>query len=131
VSSSPAPGSGRRHSLARGLAILVLPASIIPVLLCGPTLLRAPHRLLRQVEAAVQRMEADHSSAAHHPMPAAPAAAATRAGGAQLVRSTAARAGSTDAHHVQRAVAHHHHGRRAHAKRTRRGHGGPRRSAKR
>jgi len=53
---------GRIASFKRALAIMLLPASILPVPLLGPTLLRAPRRLWRQVSADVQRMEQHHSS---------------------------------------------------------------------
>jgi hypothetical protein len=43
-------------SVNRGLAVLLLPASIIPLPFLGPTLLRAPHRLYRQSAADVQRL---------------------------------------------------------------------------
>jgi hypothetical protein len=51
-----APARGRTASVKRGLAILLLPASIIPLPFLGPTLLRAPHRLYRQASADVQRL---------------------------------------------------------------------------
>jgi len=55
-----APPQERRRtsgSLRRALAILVLPASIVPVFFIGPTLLRSPERLARQASAAIQRLE--------------------------------------------------------------------------
>jgi hypothetical protein len=47
----------RLDSLKRALAMLLLPASIVPVPLLGPTLLRAPHRLWRQASAEIQRLQ--------------------------------------------------------------------------
>ena len=47
----------RPGSLRRALAMLVLPASIMPVIFLGPTLLRSPQHLLRQAAAEVQRLE--------------------------------------------------------------------------
>jgi hypothetical protein len=37
--------------------MLVLPASILPVVFLGPTLLRAPHKLWREAGAELQRLE--------------------------------------------------------------------------
>lgn len=59
VAATP-PASGRRSridSLKRALAILLLPASILPVPLLGPTLLRSPHKLWRQASAEIQRLQ--------------------------------------------------------------------------
>jgi hypothetical protein len=50
--------TGLRRSLTRGLAMALLPASMLPVLLAGPALLRAPRTLWRQAWADVQRMQA-------------------------------------------------------------------------
>jgi len=50
--------------LRRGLAMLLLPASIVPVLFLGPALLRAPGRLSRQAASEIQRLAAP---AAHAP----------------------------------------------------------------
>jgi len=44
-------------TLRRALAMLLLPASILPVALLGPALLHAPHRLLRQAGAAIEHLE--------------------------------------------------------------------------
>ena len=49
---------GVRGSLARALAMVLLPASMVPVLLAGPALVRAPRTLVRQAWADVQRMQA-------------------------------------------------------------------------
>jgi hypothetical protein len=50
------------------LAVLLVPAAIIPVVLLGPGLLRAPARLTRQAHAAVQRLEVALAPARpHHP----------------------------------------------------------------
>ncbi len=58
-----APRGGLSRALARGLAMVLLPASILPVVLAGPALLRAPRTLWRQTWADVQRMQA--GSATH------------------------------------------------------------------
>ena len=50
--------AGWRRSLTRGLAMALVPASMLPVLLAGPALLRAPRTLWRQAWADVQRMQA-------------------------------------------------------------------------
>jgi hypothetical protein len=55
--ASPTPRRTVRASLARALAMALLPASIVPVLLAGPALVRAPHTLWRQISADVQRLE--------------------------------------------------------------------------
>ncbi|HEX5853846.1 MAG TPA: hypothetical protein VFY36_12215 [Solirubrobacteraceae bacterium] len=55
--------AGASRSLRRALAMVLLPASILPVLLAGPALVRAPRTLWRQAWADVQRMQA--GSAAH------------------------------------------------------------------
>jgi hypothetical protein len=60
---------GRRsrvsRSLTRALAMVLLPASIVPVLLAGPALLRAPRTLWRQTWADVQRMQAGSATHSH------------------------------------------------------------------
>jgi hypothetical protein len=59
VASSAAPigpPRGRRASVKRALAILLLPASIIPVVFLGPSLLRAPRHLWRMTYADVHRL---------------------------------------------------------------------------
>jgi hypothetical protein len=57
-----APGAGEPRtaffSLRRGLAMLLLPAAIVPVPFLGPALLRSPGHLARETEAAVERLEA-------------------------------------------------------------------------
>jgi hypothetical protein len=45
-------------SLERLLAKALLPASILPVVLFGPALLRAPEKLWREARAEVQRLQA-------------------------------------------------------------------------
>ncbi len=57
--------AGLRRSLTRVLAMALLPASMLPVLLAGPALLRAPRTLWRQAWADVQRMQA--STHTHKP----------------------------------------------------------------
>jgi hypothetical protein len=57
--------AGITRSLARALAMVLLPASIVPVLLAGPALLRAPRTLWRQTWADVQRMQAGSATHSH------------------------------------------------------------------
>jgi hypothetical protein len=59
----------------RILTMLVLPASLLPVLLLGPGMLRAPRKLARQEWAAVVRLERRLQPARSHPLPAPPARA--------------------------------------------------------
>lgn len=54
--SAPAPARARL-TFKRVLAMLVLPASLLPVLLLGPGMLRAPRKLTREAWAGVQRLE--------------------------------------------------------------------------
>jgi hypothetical protein len=49
--------AGATGSLQRALAIALLPASILPVVLFGPALLRAPEKLWREARAEVQRLQ--------------------------------------------------------------------------
>jgi hypothetical protein len=49
--------AGALSSLRRVLAMALLPASILPVALFGPALLRAPERLWLQARAEVQRLQ--------------------------------------------------------------------------
>jgi hypothetical protein len=49
--------AGATGSLQRALAIVLLPASILPVVLFGPALLRAPEKLWREARAEVQRLQ--------------------------------------------------------------------------
>jgi hypothetical protein len=56
VASTAAPARTRSASLKRGLAMLLLPASIVPVVFLGPSLLRAPRRLWRMTYADVHRV---------------------------------------------------------------------------
>lgn len=49
-----APGTGVARRTRRVLAMLVLPASIVPVLVTGPALVRAPQRLWREISADIQ-----------------------------------------------------------------------------
>jgi len=59
-----APGVGPAHRLAstlrRALAMLLLPASILPVALLGPALLHAPHQLLHEAATDIHQL-AGHS----------------------------------------------------------------------
>jgi hypothetical protein len=58
-------------SLERVLARALLPASIMPVVLFGPALLRAPEKLWREARAEVQRLQgprpAPHAQARRTP----------------------------------------------------------------
>jgi hypothetical protein len=49
---------GPLDSLRRALAVALLPLSILPVVLFGPALLRAPQKLWREAQAEVQRLQA-------------------------------------------------------------------------
>jgi hypothetical protein len=49
--------AGAMGSLRRALAIALLPASIVPVALFGPALLRAPEKLWREARAEIQRLQ--------------------------------------------------------------------------
>jgi hypothetical protein len=72
----PAGEVGWRASdvLGRIVAMLLLPLSIAPVLLLGPSVLRAPVALSREAWGEVQRLERSlqpaHSSHPHAPAPA-------------------------------------------------------------
>lgn len=61
VGATALPGPRHRGialvTIRRWAAMLVLPASILPVVFLGPTLLRAPHKLWRQAGAELQRLE--------------------------------------------------------------------------
>jgi len=64
----PGAGGGRAGGrLARLLAIALLPASIVPVCLLGPALLRAPQRLWREAAAEVARLQAHPSGGRRAP----------------------------------------------------------------
>ncbi len=54
----------------RVLAMLVLPASLLPVTLLGPGLLRAPRRLARESWAGLVRLERDVAPGRAHVAPA-------------------------------------------------------------
>jgi hypothetical protein len=51
--------------MKRALAMLVLPASILPVFLTGPALLRAPEGLWRQISADVRGAPGPSASHQH------------------------------------------------------------------
>jgi hypothetical protein len=55
-------GAELKDRLTRGLAASVLVASILPVVLLGPSLLRAPLKLGRELHADVQRLLAPRST---------------------------------------------------------------------
>lgn len=59
----------------RVLAMLVLPASLLPVTLLGPGLLRAPRKLARQAWAGVVRLERELAPGRPRVAPAPPALA--------------------------------------------------------
>jgi hypothetical protein len=54
------------ESLKRVLAQALLPASILPVLLLGPGLVRAPQTLWRRVSAEVRRLDAPGGASGRH-----------------------------------------------------------------
>ena len=54
------------ESLQRVLAQALLPASIVPVLLLGPGLVRAPQTLWRRVSAEVRRLDAPGGASGRH-----------------------------------------------------------------
>jgi hypothetical protein len=66
----PAPARPRQaiESLGRIFAMLLLPLSIAPVLLLGPSVLRAPIALFNEAWGDVQRLERDLLPA-HHARP--------------------------------------------------------------
>jgi len=74
-------------AIRRGLAQALLPASILPVLLLGPGLVRSPERLFRQASAELQRLtdRGGGGGTVHHRRPAlstptAPAVSTTTRG---------------------------------------------------
>jgi hypothetical protein len=68
--AAPARRDGVLGSLGRALAMLLLPASIVPVLVFGPQLVRAPEKLWREDRAAVQRLaESRRPAVLHEPSP--------------------------------------------------------------
>jgi hypothetical protein len=72
-----AGGAARGLTLKRALAMLVLPASLVPVVLLGPGLLHAPRKLGRQAWAGVVRLERE--LAPGRPRVSAPTPALARA----------------------------------------------------
>jgi hypothetical protein len=56
--------AGPIDALRRALAVALLPLSILPVVLFGHALLRAPEKLWREAQAEVQRLEAPPHSPA-------------------------------------------------------------------
>lgn len=64
-----ARGPGALASIRRWIAMLVLPASILPVLFLGPTLLRAPHKLWREAGAELQRLQEKRDGHSGAPAP--------------------------------------------------------------
>jgi hypothetical protein len=61
-----ASSGGALSTLRRALAIALLPASIVPVVLFGPALLRAPEKLWREARAEVQRLQTPRPSPRAH-----------------------------------------------------------------
>ncbi len=55
--AAQAGASPPKLTLKRIAAMLVLPASLLPVVLLGPGVLRAPRKLIRQAAADVERLE--------------------------------------------------------------------------
>jgi hypothetical protein len=72
---TPSAAVAPKLTLRRILTMLVLPASLLPVLLLGPGMLRAPRKLTRQAWADVQRLERRLEPARHRTPPAPPARA--------------------------------------------------------
>ena len=76
IPAVPLPKRGRIASLGRAMAMLLLPASILPVIFFGGTLLRSPEKLTRQTGAAVERLLAPAPHARREwlvtPVPAEP-----------------------------------------------------------
>ena len=75
LDTRPPARSGPLATIAHGLAVMVLVVSILPVVLAGPSLLRAPVKLERELRADVERLL--HSGArshAHSPPPVGTAA---------------------------------------------------------
>jgi hypothetical protein len=65
IDARPTPAAGLAARLTRALAVSVLVASILPVVLLGPSLLRAPVKLGRELHADVQRL-LDHGRPESH-----------------------------------------------------------------
>jgi hypothetical protein len=65
IDGQPLRAAGLRARLARGLAASVLVASILPVVLLGPSLLRAPLKLGRELHADVQRLVGREQAVGH------------------------------------------------------------------
>jgi hypothetical protein len=63
--------SGPRATIAHGLAVMVLVVSILPVVLAGPSLLRAPVKLERELRANVERLLHSGGRSRAHFQPAA------------------------------------------------------------
>lgn len=67
---APPRRPGALAAFGRMFAMLLVPAAIVPVILMGPGLLRAPARLTRQAHTAVQRLEIALAPARTHHHPA-------------------------------------------------------------
>ena len=65
IDGRPARGAELMDRLTRALAASVLVASILPVVLLGPSLLRAPVKLGRELHADVQRLLAHRRVVVH------------------------------------------------------------------
>ncbi|HEX3911753.1 MAG TPA: hypothetical protein VHW67_13740 [Solirubrobacteraceae bacterium] len=75
AADAPTPATGAARASGHGLtpkrilAMLVLPASLLPVTLLGPGELNAPRRLARQVWAKAVRLERSFEPGRPHPKP--------------------------------------------------------------
>ena len=76
--AAPPAASGGAMSLRRGLAMLVLPASLLPIMMFGPGLLRTPLKIGREWESEVQRIEQSMSQRRHPPLPEPPLPSSVR-----------------------------------------------------
>jgi hypothetical protein len=80
IDGQPSRGAELMDRLTRGLAASVLVASILPVVLLGPSLLRAPVKLGRELHADVQRLLAHRRVVVHaRPVGHTPVGSPTRA----------------------------------------------------
>ncbi len=80
-------------AIRRGLAQVLLPASILPVIVLGPGLVRSPETLWRRVSAEVQRLSEGGGGgrAAHHRRGAAVHVTSAPEAAAKAARGTAQR----------------------------------------
>ncbi len=85
-------------TVRRALAQALLPAAILPVLLLGPGLARAPWKLWRQLSAEVQRLTENDGGAADRGTVRPVAHAATRGTARPAARDVTRRTARPDAH---------------------------------